>query len=165
MEIWDIYDQKNQLTGQTIARKDVHLLKEGHFHACVNALLRDEAGNILVQQRSLQKETNPGVWDIFTGGSILAGENPDQGITREVAEELGLINLDFHYHGYDVRADIKSIMHYYTAVIPEESKSNIVIQKSELAQVIWLSVQDAVDLVKDRPFDRKWLNSIITKVM
>ncbi len=131
MEIWDIYDDQHQLTGEKIAREDVLLLKEGQYHVCVNAILRDIKGNFLVQQRSWKKETNPGVWVLFTGGSILTGETPEKGIAREVAEELGLNGLAFYHLGYEVRPDIKSIMHYFQATIPEETKATITIQETE----------------------------------
>ncbi|MGT2667504.1 NUDIX domain-containing protein [Streptococcus rifensis] len=145
MEIWDIYDDQHHLTGEKIAREDVLLLKEGQYHVCVNAFLRDIEGNFLVQQRSWKKETNPGVWVLFTGGSILTGETPEKGIAREVAEELGLKGLAFNHLGYEVRPDIKSIMHYYMAKIPQVSKEQIKLQQSEIHQIAWIPPGQAND--------------------
>ncbi|MET3557841.1 isopentenyldiphosphate isomerase [Streptococcus rupicaprae] len=157
MEIWDIYDQRNQKTGQTIERSRVQELKVGQYHACVNGLLYDQEGQLLVQQRSFSKETSPGIWDIFTGGSLLAGESPEQAISREVAEELSLHDLDFSYLGYEVRPDIKCIMHYYKALIPEQAKKNLLIQTSEVERIAWIAIEEAERLVEERIFDRKWL--------
>lgn len=158
MEIWDIYDQQNRKTGQLIERSRVNALKLGQYHGCVNALLYDQTGQVLVQQRSFCKETNPGVWDIFTGGSMLAGETPEQAISREVAEELSLFRLDFTYLGYEARPDIKCIMHYYKALIPDMAKETISIQRSEVERIDWLSLDKACELLTDSPYDQKWVN-------
>ncbi|MDQ0221783.1 NUDIX domain-containing protein [Streptococcus moroccensis] len=160
MEIWDIYDEQNQLTGETISRNAVHSLQKGQFHACVNALLIDEQGNILTQQRALTKEVNPGSWDLFTGGSLLTKETPEQGIAREVAEELGVTRLEFHYFGYEMRPDIKSIMHYFSAKIPQTSIKHLNLQESEVAQIAWVSFEEANALAKSNPFDWNWLQKM-----
>lgn len=47
------------------------------------------AGNYIMQQRSLKAKYYAGLWDA-TGGSVRAGETPEEAAVREVKEELGL---------------------------------------------------------------------------
>jgi 8-oxo-dGTP pyrophosphatase MutT (NUDIX family) len=46
-------------------------------------------GNYIMQQRSLKAKYYAGMWDA-TGGSVKAGETPEEAAVREVKEELGL---------------------------------------------------------------------------
>lgn len=164
MEIWDIYNENYLRTGETISRNQVASLKPGQYHACVNCLLIDEVGDFLVQQRSLSKETRPGVWDIFTGGSILAGETPLEGLEREIAEELGLEGLVFEDLGYEERPDIASIMHYFLAKIPNQLKETIQIQETELERISWWPLSDVKKLAATNSYDLKWLQRALEKL-
>lgn len=55
------------------------------------AALIDADGRILVQQRPPGKAM-AGLWE-FPGGKIESGETPEAALTRELAEELGVVPL------------------------------------------------------------------------
>ncbi|HEV8692652.1 MAG TPA: NUDIX domain-containing protein [Lysobacter sp.] len=62
-------------------------------HDCVGALLvRGDA--VLLGRRSADRAWLPGAWDVF-GGHIEAGERAEDALVRELAEELGIIPLQF----------------------------------------------------------------------
>lgn len=50
----------------------------------------DPAGSVWVQQRALDKATDPGLWDTLMGGLISAGESIEETLERETWEEAGL---------------------------------------------------------------------------
>ena len=54
----------------------------------VAALLRDEAGRLLLQQ-ALPNKRHAGQWE-FPGGKVESGESPRFALRREISEELGL---------------------------------------------------------------------------
>ncbi len=56
----------------------------------VHLVGRDPAGSVWVQQRALDKATDPGLWDTLMGGLISAGESIAQTLERETWEEAGL---------------------------------------------------------------------------
>jgi 8-oxo-dGTP pyrophosphatase MutT (NUDIX family) len=47
-------------------------------------------GHVWVQQRALDKATDPGLWDTLMGGMVAANETPDSALERETWEEAGL---------------------------------------------------------------------------
>jgi 8-oxo-dGTP pyrophosphatase MutT (NUDIX family) len=47
-------------------------------------------GHVWVQQRALNKATDPGQWDTTMGGQVVAGETASQALERETWEEAGL---------------------------------------------------------------------------
>jgi 8-oxo-dGTP diphosphatase len=55
----------------------------------VKMVIRDKNGRCLLLKRSMSSKGNPGKWD-FPGGKIDAGENFDEALIREVAEETAL---------------------------------------------------------------------------
>ena len=89
MEYWDIYDEKKERTGRTMARNDWHM-KPGDYHLTVLALIINETGRILLTQRQLDKQWAPGKWEI-PGGGVKAGETSLEAVLRETREETGLV--------------------------------------------------------------------------
>jgi 8-oxo-dGTP pyrophosphatase MutT (NUDIX family) len=51
-------------------------------------------GKIWMQQRALNKSTDPGLWDTLSGGLLSAGDGLRSGVLRETHEEAGLLDSD-----------------------------------------------------------------------
>ncbi len=49
-----------------------------------------EGDRVLLVRRSPTRELDPGVWD-FPGGHSEGGETPEETLTRELGEELGIV--------------------------------------------------------------------------
>ena len=62
----------------------------------VHLVGRAEQGGIWVQQRALDKATDPGQWDTLMGGLMSAGETIATTLQRETWEEAGLHTADLH---------------------------------------------------------------------
>lgn len=60
-----------------------------HRSAHVLVIHPDEGG-LLLQKRSLQKDTSPGLWDVSVGGHVTFGQSYEEAVVRETHEELGL---------------------------------------------------------------------------
>ena len=82
-------------TGRTIAgveRGVVRVLGIRTF--AVHLSGRSADGRFWVQQRALDKATDPGRWDTLMGGQMAAGESVATTLERETAEEAGLALAD-----------------------------------------------------------------------
>lgn len=56
-------------------------------------------GRLWIARRSLQKSTDPGLWDTLSGGLVAAGEDPHTALLRETHEEAGLPAVALAGHG------------------------------------------------------------------
>lgn len=90
---FDLLRDKPKSTGTRKLRKDVH--RDGDWHCSAHAWLVDaERRLIAVQKRSASKDTFPNRWDISAAGHIEMGCDPLTTAVRELAEELGIDNVE-----------------------------------------------------------------------
>jgi isopentenyldiphosphate isomerase len=87
-EYFDVLTEEGEKTGKQKLRSEVH--RDGDWHAVVHAWVINDAKEILVQKRSMKKDTYPGKWDISCAGHIEAGEEVLPTAVREFEEELGV---------------------------------------------------------------------------
>jgi isopentenyldiphosphate isomerase len=69
------------------------------IHRSVHVLVVNSAGSLLLQKRSLRKDTQPGKWDTSVGGHVGFGQSYEEAARREAEEELGLVlgTLEYLY--------------------------------------------------------------------
>jgi mutator protein MutT len=87
MELIDIVDENNNLTGQVEDRWVAY--EKGLWRRTVSCWIMNEKGEILLQKRTADKVRNPNKW-AKTGGQVDSGESVEHAIYREVKEELGI---------------------------------------------------------------------------
>ncbi len=87
-ELLEVYDAAGQPTGLAKPRAAIHL--DGDWHRAFHCWILRRAGRqVVLQRRSLQKDTFPGRWDAAAAGHWRFNESPADA-AREIAEELGL---------------------------------------------------------------------------
>lgn len=84
MEKRDLYDEKRNLTGETILKGDK--TPEGKYIVVVLVFIQNSEGKFLIQKRSERKNGKFAT----TGGHPKSGESSIEGILTEVEEEIGL---------------------------------------------------------------------------
>lgn len=143
MEWMDIYDEKGDRTGKKAARYTK--LPPGEFFLCAHIVLENLDGGFLIQQRSAQKPTRPGAWDI-TAGAVDAGEDSLHTAIREASEEVGL-SVPPEKVRFLFRARIRQCYHdvYYAKF--DFSLSDCKMQEAEVQQLRLVSKSDLLALV------------------
>jgi isopentenyldiphosphate isomerase len=86
-EIFDVVNERDEVIGRQ-TRSRVHRL--GLMHRAVHVLVFNARGQIFLQQRSMSKDRQPGLWDSSASGHLDSGEEYDACAVRELREELGL---------------------------------------------------------------------------
>ena len=85
-EILDIVDEMDLVIGSA-TRGEVH--SSGLLHRSAHLLVFDGNGMVMLQKRSMVKDTFPGTWDSSVSGHVDSGEEYDDCIIRETMEEIG----------------------------------------------------------------------------
>ncbi|MEO8806153.1 MAG: NUDIX domain-containing protein [Burkholderiaceae bacterium] len=92
-ELLAVTDAQGQVRG-CIERAAIRPLGITSF--AVHLVAHAEHGGTWVQQRALDKATDPGLWDTAMGGLVAGGESVTQALERETWEEAGLRLAELH---------------------------------------------------------------------
>lgn len=87
-ELLEVFTRGGEPTGVAKSRAAIHL--DGDWHVAFHCwILRGHGQRVLLQRRSLRKDTFPGCWDAAAAGHWRFGESAAEA-AREIAEELGI---------------------------------------------------------------------------
>ena len=160
MEFLDIVDESGQPTGETISRQEAH--SRGVLHRTAHVwVIRETSGRteILLQKRSEEKESFPGMFDTSSAGHIPAGEEPLPSALRELREELGIaaspdqlqyagsfrIQYEKVFHGRLFRDnEVTRVYAYRQPVAIEDMR----LQESEVSEVRWFDLDSVWDEIQ-----------------
>ena len=145
-ELRDLYDANGIKTDKTYRKGDN--IPNGYYPMVVMVVIRNTKGEFLMQKRVKSKG---GDWGV-TGGHPKSGETPLEGIITEVKEELGLDFSKENFIEYDSGCDGNDCYKMYF-VCKDIDFENIKIQKEELSEVRWFSMEELKQMV-----DRNELN-------
>lgn len=159
-EYFDIVDQNGNPTGETVERNVAHA--NGIWHRTSHVWLlrtKDNRLQILLQKRTMSKDSFPGCYDISSAGHIPAGVDFVSSALRELQEELGItaspkelilcgdrkIITDDVFHGKPFHD------RQYSRVFVlwcDKNESEFVLQPEEIDNVKWLDFDDCLEAVK-----------------
>ncbi len=99
-ELLDVLDENGVKTDEVLPRSEVH--KKSLWHRAIVVAIVNGENKILLQQRSMNKEKNAGMWDISVAGHLSSGQDSLAGANREISEEVS-VNLGFSVKVKDFR--------------------------------------------------------------
>lgn len=160
MEYLDIVDEKGIPTGKTVGRDEAH--EKGLLHRTAHVwVIRENEGRteVLLQKRSEEKESFPGMYDTSSAGHIPAGEEPVPSALRELSEELGIdaVAAQLHYagtfhiryekvfHGRLFRDNEVTRVYVYTEPVDAGA---LTLQASEVSEVRWFDLNAVWDEIQ-----------------
>ncbi len=149
MEYLDVCDECGEPTGEIVERNAAH--REGVLHRTAHVWLvriKDGHTEVLLQKRSGQKDSFPGLYDTSSAGHIPAGSGVVESALRELNEELGItadreelhfagtfhIGYDKVFHGKIFRDREIAFVYVYNAS-PGEAEMRL--QQEEIEEVKW----------------------------
>ena len=156
-EYLDVLDSKGNKTGIKLHREEIH--KKGYWHQSVHIWLINNKNEVLLQKRSLNKSSNPGMLDLSCTGHLSSGEDILEGALRELKEELN-ISADKNELKYIATVKRKRIERKKNYNNKEHCtvyilKSNIDLNDieyntREVSEVLYVSYNDLMKLIKDK---------------
>ena len=150
MEIWDLYDEKGNKTGETWERSRAQEIPEGRYHIVCDILIRHRDGDFLLTLRDSRKEMYPGCWEASAGGSALAGETPEEGARREMQEETGLKAEKLELISITRKSDSRSVVYAFIAMV-DAAKDSVMLQEGETVDYQWMKLSALRKMIRDEP--------------
>jgi isopentenyldiphosphate isomerase len=156
MEHFDILDEHGNPTGREKSRDLVH--RDGDWHRTVHVWIVNSKREVLLQRRSLTKESHPGKWDISAAGHIEAGTMAIEAAVREVGEELGVsvtatdLRYLFTVHGEYRDQSTGFLDREYSDVYLLERDldvGSLTVQKDEVAEVRFVAADELARRVRE----------------
>lgn len=162
MELLDIVDEDGIPTGKTVKREVAH--RYGIRHRTSHVwLLRKRNGKlqVLLQKRSLNKDSYPGCYDISSAGHVPSGDGFLESALRELKEELGVSATanELIYCGqrrFEYREIFRGqefwdnqVSNVY-ALLRDMETTEFTLQKSEIDTVLWIDWDICIDMTKSR---------------
>lgn len=111
----------------------------------VSILLKNNKGQVLLQQRSFNKRNSPGKWDVSAAGTVTKDGDYLETALRELEEELGITGIELQptQKVYGKWPDIGwRQCQCYTGLYNDNV---IKIQEEEVIQVKWMDLQQLID--------------------
>lgn len=156
MELIDVLDENGNYTGKVEERKLVH--DNGLWHTHVGVWIMNKNGELLFQQRSMQKKVNFGKWT-RTGGHVDSGEKPLNAIQRETYEEVGVnipldnfkllsVNKEEVYNPDNQIMNIQFIYSYFTVV--DYKIEDYTMQEEEVSDLKYITIEEMEKACKNK---------------
>lgn len=117
------------------------------LHAVVHLHIMDRFGRLYLQKRAPDKDFLPGYWDTAVGGHVTYGEQAEEALYREAAEELGLYAFNAHpleSYVYESEREQELIFVYALIGHPELNPD-----KAEVSEGKWWDLEE-LEQVWDR---------------
>lgn len=149
MEKWDILNSFGEVVGKMTVRGETPL-KFGEYHLVVHIWVVSSDGKFLIQRRSKEKKLMPGEW-AATGGSAICGETSFCAAYRELIEELG-IRLNARESKCMSRIKKRNAFVDLWFTKSDVDASSLILQKSEVSQVKWVTKQELINMIKNGEF-------------
>ena len=130
-------------------------LPNGKLHRAFTALLFDKNGRLVLTRRAKEKMLWPEDWDGTVASHPREGETYISSAERRMPEELGVsCNMDylmkFEYHvPYKNVGSENEICGTLIGIVDESTKFKIV--KDEIDEIKWVSVNELISEIKNRP--------------
>ena len=140
MELIDIVDENNKLTGQVEDRWVAY--NKGLWRRTVSCWIMNEKGEVLLQKRTANKIRNPNKWT-KTGGQVDSGESVEEAIFREVKEELGIEIPKEQTKVVNIKKnEINRHFSYNYIFVVDYKIDEYIIQKEEVDEVKYVSIEE-----------------------
>src|SRR3990167_10312219 len=147
-KLYQVVDGDDKIIGYK-QREDIDYARDIYR---IGALwLTNSKGQILIAQRKLNKDKDPGKWGPAAAGTLEKGETYETNIYKEAEEEIGLSGVKFELGPKQRFATVRqSFCQWYLGKSDKQS-DEFIPQPEEVEQVKWVSLKELTKDVKSNP--------------
>ena len=172
MEYIDVLDENGNKTGIVKSRADAH--RDGDWHKVAFVFVVNDKGEIILQKRSPEKQTNPNKWTASASGHLSSGDSDIEGALRELEEEIGVKATEdelqylctVKYQSSDIERNLKisHIINVYL-LFKNIKIEELVLQDEEVSEAKYVYFKDFEKMINTDSEDIVKHNLIYPKVL
>lgn len=165
IEYLDILDIHGNKTG--IIKERNQAKKDSDIYKIIYLWIINNKNEVLLQKRSLKKQSNKGKWDCAVSGHVLAGESSLQALKREAKEELNLelnekdLTLIYSDLGKNTKYEYHDVYVLKKDILIEK----LIINKDEIDQIKYFNIIELIQLYNKNLFANDFHNQKIINII
>ena len=146
--LYQIVDESDNEIGAKL-RGDIDF-KQDYFRVA-GLWLINSADQVLIAQRLMTKDKDPGKWGPAVAGTLEVGETYESNIYKEAEEEIGLKDITFSL-GPKMKFESprKCFMQWFMAIC-DKKENEFKLQPTEVERVKWIKKDELIQDVKTNP--------------
>lgn len=156
---------ENDVPVGTMAKLEAH--QKGLLHRAFSIFIFNSKGELLLQQRALDKYHSAGLWSNTCCSHPMPGESSEEAARRRLKEEMGLVCELKHAFSFLYKANFNNGLteHEYDHVYFGTSDLLPVINKEEVNSWKYVSLTDLQNQIHESPgLYSAWLKDCLEKV-
>jgi len=143
MSLYQIVDEADNLVG--LKPRDKIDFQHDYFR--VSAVwITNPRGQVLIAQRKLTKDKDPGKWGPGAAGTLEEGETYESNAYKEADEEIGLSDVPFRLGPKILFKEPRQCHAQWYTATTDRAADEFTLQPTEVEKVAWI---DEADLVRD----------------
>lgn len=149
-----VHEETGELLGYSVSRKEV--IEKQMWCRSTNVFVMNGNGEILVHQRSKQKERYPGVWCTHLGGHVSCGEDFDSNAIKELGEEAGIcVDGMCVLPWRTTKLDVARLWVREYIVVIDKPVDAFLPQPGEVDRFVWMKPEEIIEA--STLFPESWL--------
>lgn len=163
-ELLDQVDKDDNVVG-TVWKSQAHANPD-IIHREIAFVVFSKQGEVLLQQRSANKTSDPLAWKLTAVGHVGAGERPEVAAERELEEELGFKAKPVFYNKiYISQQQFNESRFFYVYYSLLDELPTLVVDREEVATAKWVKISELNNFAKNYDYDvNGWSHKIIIKI-
>lgn len=147
-QLCQVVDENDEIIGYK-SRNEIDFKKDYYRIGCL--WLTNSKGEVLLAQRLLSKDKDPGKWGPSAAGTLEKGETYESNIYKEADEELGLTGVEFtSVTKLKLEKPRKSFLKLFKGSC-DWPADKFILQPEEVEQVSWISIDELKKDIKKNP--------------
>jgi isopentenyl-diphosphate delta-isomerase len=150
-ELLDLVNEQDDVIG-SVWKSEAHQNPK-LIHREIAIAVFNDRGEVLLQQRSLNKVNGPGMWIVSASGHVGKSEEPAKAAQRELEEEVGLkAKLVYSSKRFALREhkEARFFWSYYAVV---KGRPQVALDPEEVMDYDWVKVDRLEAFAKDHDYD------------
>lgn len=147
-DLYQIVDDQDNIIGAK-PRNEIDFTKD--YFRSSGLWLTNSNGQVLIAQRVLSKDKDPGKWGPAAGGTLEVGETYESNAYKEAEEELGLTEVNLKL---GPKMKVTSPRHCFCQWFfadCDQTETEFTLQTAEVEQVKWINMDEFFTDVLNNP--------------